>query len=123
MRANRTVFLFLFLWIVSSIPLRAEVYSDSDTNPIDQEKMAKDMERYHFETVTTKEGLKFSVPPDMPIQNKDGLVQPMEFDQYLYVKFKTIEERVSGLEKKFDDIDKKLDMQFEELKALLKKTP
>lgn len=109
------------LWKISilSLALAACAAAASAAEMSADEKMAEEMKKYHFDTVTTKEGLKFNVPSDMPIQNKDGLVQPMEFDEYLYIKFKMIEDRVISLEKKLDEMDKKMDARFKELKELI----
>ena len=109
------------LWKVSilSLVLAACAASASAEELTADEKMAEETKKYHFDTVTTKEGLKFNIPSDMPIQNKDGLVQPMEFNEYLYIKFKMIEDRVISLEKKLDETDKKMDARFKELKELI----
>lgn len=88
----------------------------------DDEPMAERMKKYRFETVTTKEGLKFSVPSDMPILNENGLVTPMPFDEYLYIKFKFIEERMQSLEQRIEKMESKILAEFKELKAQVAST-
>jgi len=80
--------------------------------------MAEEMKKYRFETVTTKEGFKFSIPSDMPIERKDGLVTPIPFEEYLYIKFKMIEERIGKMEKRLDTMEEKLLTKIEEVKGL-----
>ena len=77
---------------------------------VQADKMAEEVKKYRFETVTTKEGLKFSIPSDMPIDRKDGLVTPIPFDEYLYIKFKQIEERIASVEKRIDKFEKRTDV-------------
>src|SRR6185503_2251206 len=67
-------------------------------------KLAEEIKKYRFETVTTKEGLKFSVPSDMPIETKDGIVAPVPFEEYLYFKFRKMEERMTVLENRLTDM-------------------
>ncbi len=80
-------------------------------------KMTEEMKKYRFETVTTKEGFRFSIPSDMPIERKDGLVTPIPFDEYLYIKFKMLEERIGKMEKHLDDMEKNILSKLAELKA------
>lgn len=103
-------FLILILLILTLPMARAGEAEDRD-------KTAEEFKKYQFETVTTKEGLRFEVPPDMPIQRKGGLVQPVEFNQYLYVKFKMMEERIGKLEKQMTEMQKQLFAKLDELKA------
>ena len=91
--------------------------SASGYDDAEAEKMAEEIKNYRFETVTTKEGLKFSIPSDMPIERKNGLVVPIPFEEYLYFKFKKIEERMTALEKQIDEMEKKILSRFDELKA------
>lgn len=80
-------------------------------------KTAEYMKKYRFETVTTPEGLSFSIPSDMPIERKNGLVTPVPFEEYLYIKFSLLEERIRGLEQRLDKMEEKLSKKFDELKA------
>ena len=117
MRASKAA-LLLFVLTALVGPAYAQVYTDDmgDQRP-EQEKMAEEMKKYRFEKVTTKEGLSFSIPSDMPIERKDGLVTPIPFEEYLYIKFKMIEERMGNLEKQIDDNQKTILSKLNELKA------
>ena len=92
--------------------------------------MAEEVKKYRFEKVTTKEGFNFSIPSDMPIDRKDGIVSPIPFEEYLYIKFKQIEQRIAELEKrigkfetKLDDSQKKILSRLDELEEHLSKKP
>ena len=93
---------FVLLWTVLGAP--AWAYDEAEAK-----RMSDEMKKYHFEDVATKEGLNFRIPADMPIESKNGLIQPISFDEYLYVKFKLIQERMVSLEKKVDEMKTKLD--------------
>lgn len=108
--ARKLSFLILLSALLSS-PAWAE-------DPSDSQKMEDEMKKYRFETVTTKEGFKFSIPSDMPIERKDGLVAPIPFEEYLYIKFKMIEERIGKMEKRLDSMEGKLLAKIEEVKEL-----
>ena len=84
-------------------------------------KVADEMKEYGFQDVTTKEGLKFRIPSDMPIETRGGIVAPVPFEEYLYLKFKKIEERVTEVDKKLAEIDKKLGHLDDKL-IVIKKT-
>ncbi len=59
---------------------------------------------YEFKTVTTREGLNFSVPEDMPIVVRNGIKAPLPFEEYLYMKFKKLEEKLDVIDKKIDKL-------------------
>ena len=69
----------------------------------------KDMEavknNFKYTSVTTKEGLVFRVPEDMPIETRAGIQAPVPFDEYMYGKFKQIDEKLARIEKKLDTIE------------------
>ena len=104
--------IFLLVLIFLAFPFSA----GADREETDQ--MTEEMQKYRFETVTTKEGLKFSIPSDMPIERKDGLVKPIPFEEYLYIKFKMIEERIGKMEKRLDAMEGKLLSKIDEVKVL-----
>ena len=83
-------------------------------------KISEDLKENGFQDVTTKEGLKFRIPSDMPIEKRSGLVAPVPFDEYLYIKFKKIDEKVAEVDKKITNMDKKID-RLEEKLADIKK--
>ena len=105
--ARRSVVFLLFL---SASAGSLHAYDESEAD-----KMAEEIAKNGFQVVTTKEGLRFNVPSDMPIQRKDGLVQPVPFEEYLYIKFKKIEQRVVLLDEKVKKMDEKLSSKLDEL--------
>ena len=63
---------------------------------------------YEYGNVTTKEGLTFRVPEDMPIEKRDGILAPLPFDEYTFRKFKLLEERIRSLESKITLLEARL---------------
>lgn len=61
---------------------------------------------FQYTTVTTKEGLTFRVPDDMPIENRGGIVAPIPFDEYAYGKFKRMEKRLAQMEARVEKMEK-----------------
>ena len=55
--------------------------------------------------VVTKRGLSFRVPEDMPIEVNGGLAAPLPLDEYVYRKFKKLEDRMSGIEKRLRELE------------------
>ncbi len=88
------------LTLLSTLPVFA--YDEEEAK-----KVAEDIKEYGFKDVTTKEGLKFRIPSDMPIESHGGLVAPVPFEEYLYIKFKKIEEKLMEVGKKLTEVDKK----------------
>jgi hypothetical protein len=64
----------------------------------------KEDDNFKYHTVTTKEGLNFRVPEDMPIETRNGLQVPMPFDEYMYGKFKQMDSRLKSIETKLTTI-------------------
>lgn len=67
-------------------------------------QLLEETKNYKFKTVTTKEGLNFNIPEDMPIETRAGVTAPIPFEEYLYFKFKKLEEKLITIEKKIDDL-------------------
>ena len=71
------------------------------------------MKDYQFQSVTTKEGLHFDIPADMPIVTRNGVTGPIPFEEYQYFKLKKLDERLTSMEtminEKLASIEKKLD--------------
>ena len=65
----------------------------------------KEDDNFKYHTVTTKEGLNFRVPEDMPIETRNGLQVPMPFDEYMYGKFKQMDNRLKSIETKLSNIE------------------
>lgn len=55
-----------------------------------------------FKTIKTKEGLVFRVPEDMAIEVRDGIQVPQPFEEYIYAKFKKLDERVARIEARIE---------------------
>lgn len=56
----------------------------------------------------TQDGLKFTVPPDWPIEKRGGVVAPIPIEEYLGQKFKAIDSRLQALEQRFNGLDVRL---------------
>lgn len=97
----------------------AIAFADDDA---ERARIAAEMEKYRFQTVTTKEGFKFSIPSDMPIETRNGIVAPIPFEEYLYFKFRKIEERMGDVEKRIGEMEKKILAKFDELEKRLDAT-
>ena len=69
----------------------------------DDSDPAKD---FQFNVITTKTGLQFRVPDDMPIETRNGIEVPLPFDEYVYGKFKKLDDRLSRIEKSIQNIEK-----------------
>ena len=61
--------------------------------------------KYH--TVTTKEGLSFTVPEDMPIVNRNGIVAPVPFEEYIYGKLNKLNSRLKSVEARLDQVERR----------------
>ena len=83
-------------------------------------KIADDMKVEGFQEVTTKEGLVFRIPSDMPIERRAGILSPVPFEEYLYIKFKKIEEKLVEVDKKLSETDKKIDRMDKALQDIKK---
>ena len=67
-----------------------------------------DETNFRYQTKATKEGLIFRVPEDMPIESRGGLQVPMQFDEYMYGKFKQMDSRMQRIESKLERVIRKL---------------
>lgn len=86
-----------FLWIFAVLSLGAAVAA-----------AAEDAENFEYRTVTTKEGLTYRVPEDMPIENRNGIQAPIPFDEYMYGKFKRMDARLKEMGEQLDRIEQLL---------------
>jgi hypothetical protein len=91
----------------------AEVPLENTTSSTDN-KTSKDV------VVKTVEGLRFSVPEDMPIQKKDGIIAPMKSDQYVAMKFSNLESRLQMIEKAITKINEDLSLVQKSLDSIKK---
>ena len=93
--------LIIFLWLVLSVSswgFAAEEPRETQEGPAN----------FKYRTITTEEGLVFRVPEDMPIEKKNGILAPIPFDEYMYGKFKQIDERLKRIETKLEAISDSL---------------
>jgi hypothetical protein len=65
----------------------------------------------------TEEGLHFNVPPDWPIEKRNGIVGPIPIEEYLSRKFSALESRVQELEKQTTGMDLRLRVMEEAMKG------
>ena len=62
------------------------------------------------EGVTTKseDGLRFRLPPDWPIEKRNGMTGPIPVEEYLARKFSALDNRLNQLESQLTSIDLRL---------------
>lgn len=70
---------------------------------------AEEDPNFQYQTVTTKEGLTFRVPEDMPIERRGGIQAPIPFDEYMYGKFKQMDTRLQRMETLLERIESLLE--------------
>ena len=70
----------------------------------EQKSLQDENANFKYHTVATKEGLVFRVPEDMPIEKRGGILAPLPFDEYMYGKFKQMEDRLKRLEAKVEAV-------------------
>lgn len=113
MHASRQVLCLLLqssLLLSVSGPLLAQPDEDSKrTNP--QELVVKE-----------KKGIRFKLPADWPIEEKDGTVRPVPVEEYLSQKFTAADSRLRVLEREVADLMARLRAAEEEL-SKRKETP
>ena len=64
----------------------------------------------------TSDGLHFNVPPDWPIEKRNGVTGPIPIEEYLARKFKVLEARLQALEQRLSSLDIRLRVVEEESK-------
>ncbi len=89
--------------------LGATSLARADYNEAEAKRMEDDIKKLGFKTMTTKEGLHFNIPADMPVITRDGLTQPVNFDEYLYVKYRQLQDEMKLMGTKLDGLSDKLD--------------
>jgi hypothetical protein len=57
--------------------------------------------------VKTEKGIRFAVPDDWPIEERNGAVAPVSVEEYVIKKFKEIEARLDQIEKNAEDVSSK----------------
>jgi hypothetical protein len=96
------------LWTVLLWVIFLAFFSTGVSYAADTANSESNDKNFDYQTVTTKEGLNFRVPEDMPIQKKDGIVAPVPFDEYMYGKFKKMDARLERIEQQLASIEKTL---------------
>ena len=65
----------------------------------------------------SQEQLHFELPPDWPVEKRNGMVGPIPVEEYLAMKFKSLESRLQGMEQKLNGMDLRLRVIEENQKA------
>lgn len=65
----------------------------------------------------TAKGLHFKVPPDWPIEERNGVVGPIPLEEYLDRKFSGLESRMRTLEQQMSSLELRLRVVEEKQKA------
>lgn len=60
--------------------------------------------------VKTVAGLKFEVPKDRPIEEKNNIVSPIPLDEYVALKFSKLESRLQKIEESISQIQNQLNI-------------
>ncbi len=81
----------------------------ADYSEEEAKRMEEDIKKLGFKTMTTKEGLNFNIPADMPVVTRNGLTSPVNFDEYLYVKYRQLQDELKQMGTKLDGLSDKLD--------------
>ncbi len=89
----KTVFLIV---LVSAVPALCAAADQDETN-------------FRYQTVTSKDGLTYRIPEDMPIEKRGGIEAPIPFDEYMYGKFKQMDVRLQRMEAQLDKIQELLE--------------
>ena len=100
----------------------ASVSAVATADDAERQKTEEEMKKYRFKTVTTPEGLNFNVPEDMPIETRNGLKAPIPYDEYLYFRFKKLEEKLEENSAKLDKMAAQMEKVQSSLEALQKKS-
>ena len=66
--------------------------------------------------IKKKDGIRFNVPPDWPIEERNGAVGPIPIEEYLGKKFSALESRVRLLEQQVSALELRVRVAEEEAK-------
>ena len=66
--------------------------------------------------IKKKDGIRFNVPPDWPIEERNGAVGPIPIEEYLGRKFAALESRVRLLEQQVSALELRVRVAEEEAK-------
>ncbi len=98
----RKIALFSAVVFLAAAPV---VWCADETAP---QTEAPEDTNFHYQTKMTKEGLFFRVPEDMPIERRGGLQVPMQFDEYMYGKFKQLDDTLKEIGARLGHIESML---------------
>jgi hypothetical protein len=65
----------------------------------------------------TKEQLHFELPPDWPVEKRNGIVGPIPVEEYLAKKFKAVEVQLQAIEQKLNGLDLRMRVLEEAAKS------
>jgi len=64
--------------------------------------------------IKTVSGLRFEVPEDRPIEERDNIIAPMPLDEYVALKFSKFESRLQKIEENINQIQDQLNLNQEQ---------
>src|SRR5207245_1138350 len=64
----------------------------------------------------THDGLNFQLPPDWPVEKRNGVVGPIPIEEYLSKKFEAVDARMRALEQQLTSLELRLRAVEEENK-------
>ena len=73
-------------------------------------------EKKEVTILKTKDGLNFKVPPDWPVEERNGVVGPIPIEEYLAQKFASLEKRIRGVEQQTTSLELRVHLLEEEAK-------
>ena len=102
--------LIILIWLVILLilPCINVLLAKDETSVIDEEDRIE-MPDFTYHTVKSKSGLSWRVPIDMPIEERNGLLGPIPFDEYVYGKFAQIWTHVANLETRIIQLQKEVE--------------
>jgi len=58
--------------------------------------------------IREQKGLRFKLPADWPIEQRDGVLSPVPVEAYLSRKFSSVTSRLEAMERRIDGLEKRL---------------
>lgn len=104
--AKYLFFVFILFFSVPVLPIHP--VSAEETAEEQAKKKKPELLSVKYRTVTTRQGLVFRVPEDMPIEEKAGIVGPLPFDEYIYGKFEKVNSHLRRIEARLENMQKTL---------------
>ncbi len=107
------LFFLVFFLALFVLPHFLCLADDTDENS------KEELPNFTYHDVTTKEGLVFRVPEDMPIVKRSGILAPLPFDEYVYRKFKKSERELKRVESRLNALEEEVDSLTKEKSRVL----